>query len=153
MTLAGARSAATRVGTEGDMRLARRHAFLAAGIAAAALAGGAALAQAQGIRRTVLQRTDVTGAEPTECGRASAEVAPRATIGRHIHPGFEVGYVETGELDLVVDGEPVRHLKAGESYHVAARRPHDGKNTGSTPARVIVTYVVEKGHPLATPVK
>src|SRR5512143_3959940 len=135
------------------MSLARRRAFVAAGIAAAALAGGVALAQAQGIRRTVLQRTDVPGGEPKECVLAAAEVGPGATIGKHIAPGLEVGYVERGELDLVVEGEPVRHLAAGESYHVAARRPHDGKNTGSTPARVIVTYVVEKGQPLATPVK
>jgi quercetin dioxygenase-like cupin family protein len=124
-------------------------------LAVVALAGaaGIALAQASGIKRTVLQRVDVTGSEPKECVFGSAEIEPGATIGKHLHPGFEVGYVAQGELDLMVDGEPTRHLKAGDSYRIDVRKPHDGKNTGSTPAKVVVSYVVEKGQPLAQPVK
>lgn len=134
------------------MRLARKSGVVAAAIAAAC-AATVALAQAQGIKRTVLQRSDVTGTESKEAVLAMAEIAPGAAVGKHFHPGFEVAYIAEGELELVVDGEPTRHLKAGDSYHIAARKPHDGKNTGSTPAKVIVTYVVEKGQPLATPVK
>ena len=125
------------------------------GIAAAAVAAAAALAlaQAQGIKRTILQRADVTGSESKECVFAMAEISPGATVGKHIHPGFEVAYVAQGELDLMVDGEPTKHLKAGDSYQIDVRKPHDGRNTGTTPAKVIVTYVVEKGQPLAQPVK
>jgi quercetin dioxygenase-like cupin family protein len=133
------------------MRTWRRAWTVAAAIGVACAT--VALAQPSGIKRTVLQRSDVSGAEPRECVLATAEVEPGATIGKHFHPGLEVGYVTSGELDLIVDGEPTRRLRAGESYQIAARKPHDGKNVGSEPARVIVTYVVEKGKPLATPVK
>jgi len=30
---------------------------------------------------------------------------------------------------------------------------HDGKNIGSSPAKVLATYIVEKGKPLASPAK
>ena len=125
-------------------------------VAAASIAlcvGGAALAQAQGIKRNILQRSDVAGTEAKEAVLATAEIEPGAAVGKHLHAGFEIAYIVQGELDLIVEGEPVRHLKAGDSYQIAARKPHDGKNTGTTPAKVVVTYVVEKGQPLATPVK
>lgn len=134
------------------MRIATRWAASAAALAAA-LAVTTAVAQSTGIKRTVLQRQDVTGAEPKECVFATADIEPGATVGKHYHPGFEVAYVAQGELELMVDGEPARHLKAGDSYRVEARKPHDAKNTGSTATRVVVSYVVEKGQPLATPVK
>ena len=133
------------------MRPVRRLAALAA--CALAIPCAVALAQATGIKRTVLQRSDVSGPEQKECVLASAEIEPGASIGKHRHPGFEVGYVAQGEMDLMVEGEPPKHLKAGDSYAIATRVPHDGQNTGAAPAKVIVTYVVEKGKPLAEPVK
>jgi quercetin dioxygenase-like cupin family protein len=112
-----------------------------------------ALAQAQGIKRTVLQRQDLAGAEQKECVLATAEIEAGANVGKHFHPGLEVAYVAEGTLDLIVDGEPTKHLKAGDSYRIDARKPHDAKATGSSPTKVVATYVVEKGQPLATPVK
>lgn len=134
------------------MRLASRSGIAVAAVVLAC-AATVALAQSQGIKRTVLQKQDVTGAEQKECVLAMAEIAAGASVGKHYHPGFEVAYIAQGELDLMVDGEPTKHLKAGDSYRIEAKKPHDGKNTGSTPTKVIVTYVVEKGQPLATPVK
>jgi quercetin dioxygenase-like cupin family protein len=133
------------------MRTATRWVASAAALAAAFAVTAAA--QGTGIKRTVLQRQDVTGAEPKECVFATADIEPGATVGKHWHPGFEVAYLAQGELELLVDGEPPRQLKPGDSYRIEARRPHDARNTGSTPARVVVSYVVEKGQPLATPVK
>ncbi len=126
---------------------------IAAAVFAVACAVTVALAQGQGIKRTVLQRQDVAGAEQKECVLAMAEIEPGANVGKHFHPGFEVAYIAQGELDLMVDGEPAKHLKTGDSYRIEAKKPHDAKSTGSTPTKVIVTYVVEKGQPLATPVK
>jgi quercetin dioxygenase-like cupin family protein len=125
----------------------------AATVLAVGCAATAALAQAQGIKRTVLQRQDLAGAEQKECVLASAEIEPGANVGKHFHPGLEVAYIAEGALDLMVDGEQTKHLKAGDSYRIDVRKPHDARNTGSTPTKVVVTYVVEKGQPLATPVK
>jgi quercetin dioxygenase-like cupin family protein len=126
----------------------------AVGMAVCSLAlATVALAQTQGVKRTVLQRADVVGPEAKECVFGMADIEPGQSVGKHIHHGFEVGFVAQGELDLMVEGEEVRHLKAGDSYRVEVRRPHDARNVGSTPVRVVASWVVEKGKPLAEPVK
>ena len=55
-----------------------------------------------------------------------------------------------GELTLVLDGEPPLPLVAGQSYRVPAGVIHDGRS-GDKGAKVIATYITEKGKPLATP--
>ena len=108
----------------------------------------AAASQTQAIKRIPLQRFDVPGtAYETVIG--IAEIAPNVTIGRHIHPGPESGYLLEGSLELLIDGEAPRLVKAGESYKVPPRAIHDAK-TGPGGAKVIATYVVEKGQPLAS---
>ena len=103
------------------------------------------------IKRTPLQRFDVPGtAYETVIG--IAEIAPNVSIGRHTHPGPESGYIIEGGFELLIDGEPPRLLKAGESYKVSPRTVHDAK-TGSAGAKVIATYVVEKGQPLSSSAK
>jgi quercetin dioxygenase-like cupin family protein len=79
-----------------------------------------------------------------------AEIVPNVNIGRHTHPGPESGYMLEGEMTLLVDGQPPKSLKAGESYQVPPGVIHDAK-TGAAGAKVIATYVVEKGKPLASP--
>ena len=101
------------------------------------------------IKRTPLQKFDVPGtAYETVIG--IAEIVPNANIGRHTHFGIESGYMLEGELVLLVDGQPPRTLKAGESYQIPAGAVHDGRS-GPQGGKVIATYVVEKGKPLATP--
>jgi len=73
--------------------------------------------------------------------------------GKHTHPGEELGYVLEGTLLLEIEGAPARTLKAGDSFFVPAGKPHDGKNTGSGPAKVLATYIIEKGKPVASPAK
>lgn len=101
------------------------------------------------IKRTPLQKFDVPGT-PYETVIGIAEVVPNVNIGRHSHFGPESGYMLEGEMVLMVAGQPDRPVKAGDSYQIPAGAVHDGK-TGPTGAKVIVTYVVEKGKPLATP--
>jgi quercetin dioxygenase-like cupin family protein len=109
----------------------------------------AAATQTQGIKRIPLQRFDVPGTS-YETVIGIAEIAANVSIGRHIHPGPESGYVMEGSFELLVDGEAPRQLKAGDSYKVPARAVHDAK-TGPGGAKVLATYVVEKGQPLASP--
>jgi quercetin dioxygenase-like cupin family protein len=51
-----------------------------------------------------------------------------------------------------LEGKPPMTLKAGESFFIPAGHVHSAKNTGTGPAKVLSTYIVEKGKPLATPV-
>jgi quercetin dioxygenase-like cupin family protein len=123
---------------------------LRAALACAILAlSSAALAQTGAIKRTLLQRHDV--GDNREMILAIAEIAPGGSIGRHSHFGIETGYLLEGSASMEVEGEPVRLLKAGDSYVIPAGKVHDARVVGDAPAKVLATYVVEKGRPLATP--
>ena len=117
---------------------------------AALIVAGTSIAQAPAIKRTILQRTDV--APDKEAVLGVAEIPSGGSTGRHTHPGIETGYVLEGTTVLAIDGEAPRTLKAGDSYSIPAGRIHDARAEGGT-ARVIATYVVEKGKPLASPAK
>ena len=79
-----------------------------------------------------------------------AEIVPNVNIGRHTHPGPESGFMLEGDFVLLVEGNAPLPVKAGESYKVPPGAIHDAR-TGANGAKVIATYVVEKGKPLATP--
>jgi quercetin dioxygenase-like cupin family protein len=112
-------------------------------------AGSIALGQAQNIKRTPLQKFDVP-ASAYETVIGIAEIGANANIGRHSHPGLESGYVLEGDFVLMVEGQPDMALKAGDSYLIPAGAIHDAR-TGAEGGKVIATYVVEKGKPLASP--
>ncbi|MBV9992582.1 MAG: cupin domain-containing protein [Alphaproteobacteria bacterium] len=42
-------------------------------------------------------------------------------------------------------------MRAGDSIAIPRETPHEAVNTGTAPAKVIVTYVVDKGRPLKDP--
>ena len=105
--------------------------------------------QAQTIKRTPLQKFDVPGTN-YETVIGIAEIAPNVNVGRHTHPGPESGYLLEGDFTLLVEGQPPLPLKAGDSYKVPSGAIHDAR-TGDKGAKVIATYVVEKGKPLASP--
>jgi quercetin dioxygenase-like cupin family protein len=121
----------------------------AAGALALAAAGGL-YAQASGLTRVVVGRADVS-VPGREAVIARVEVAPGARAGRHTHPGDEISYVLEGESVLLVDGQPPRVVKAGESFVVPAGVVHDAHNESNVPVKLLGVYVVEKGKPLATP--
>jgi len=121
-------------------------------IAALALLATTTLALAQdGIKRTPLQKIDFPDNYTTITGLA--EIQPGASSGRHTHPGIETGYVLEGVTTLSIDGQPDVTMKAGDSYVIPAGVPHDAKATGETPVKVLGIYVIERGKPLAAPVK
>jgi quercetin dioxygenase-like cupin family protein len=105
--------------------------------------------QAQTIKRTPLQKFDVPGTS-YETVIGIAEIAANVNVGRHTHPGPESGYLLEGEFTLLVEGQPPLLLKAGDSYKVPPGAIHDARS-GDKGAKVIATYVVEKGKPLASP--
>jgi len=118
-------------------------------IAAVAVLG---YAQQPGFTRKLLQDQNLSVPE-RHAVQALAEFVPGGAAGRHTHPGEELGYVVEGTLLLEVDGQPARTLKAGDAFFVEAGKVHDGKNIGSGPAKVLATYIVEKGKPVASPAK
>lgn len=105
----------------------------------------------QGIKRTPLQSIDFPDGYKTVTGLA--EVAPGHASGMHTHPGIETGYVLDGEVLMIVEGQPDRQLKAGDSFVIPPGAAHDVKSVGSVPAKAVSVFVVDKSKPLASPAK
>ena len=124
--------------------------FIAALVAIAGI--GTLAAQQPGFTRKLVQDQNLSIPD-RHAVQALAEFVPGGAAGRHTHPGEELGYVVEGTLELLIDGQPPRTVKAGESFFVPAGMVHDGRNVGSGPAKVLATYIVEKGKPVASPAK
>jgi quercetin dioxygenase-like cupin family protein len=122
-------------------------------IAATVLIVGSALvlhparAQQPGIKRTDLQRHDLS-APGREVVQVRVDLAPGVTFGKHWHPGEEIVYVIEGTLEYHVEGKPPVTLKAGDVLFIPARTIHAAKNVGSDNGAELATYFVEKGKPL-----
>ena len=120
------------------------------GLTVAAIAcAGAALTPQGGIKRTELQKVEFPDGYNTITDLA--EIQPGGSAGRHTDPGIETGYVLEGEADLIMDGKPDQHLKAGDSYLIPAGVVHDACSTSGSVGKALAVYIVEKGKALATP--
>ena len=106
-----------------------------------------AFAQHQGVKRTELQRHDlsVPGREVIE---VRVDLDPGVTFPQHSHPGEEIIYVLEGEWEYQVEGKGAMRLKAGDVLFIPAGVKHGAKIVGSNKGSELATYVVEKGKPL-----
>ena len=125
-----------------------------AGCALCGVTGFVAIgAQAQnapaGLKRTIITRTDGP-MDGYETVNARVDLDAGTLVPRHTHPGIESSYVVEGALELSVDGKGTRTLNAGDGFQGSTRVPHSGK-AGDKPTTLAITYVVEKGKPIASP--
>jgi quercetin dioxygenase-like cupin family protein len=79
------------------------------------------------------------------------EIEAGAVIARHTHPGIESGYIIEGSLELPIEGQTTKTLQAGDGFQVPVGAPHAGGKSSDKKTRIAITYVVEKGKPLASP--
>jgi quercetin dioxygenase-like cupin family protein len=119
-------------------------------IATEASAQGTPPAASGGVTRKILSRTD--GPAPGyESVLVEAEIEAGVSVGRHTHPGIESAYVLEGGFELPVQGMETRTLKPGDGFQIPPNTPHAGGKPGTAKSRLIITYIVEKGKPLASP--
>ena len=117
-----------------------------------ALALHAARAQQTGVRRTDLQRHDLS-IPGREVVQVRVDIDPGVVAPKHNHPGEEIVYVLEGSLEYQVEGRPPMTLNAGDVLFIPAGAVHSVKNVGGGNASELATYVVEKGKPLVSLVK
>ena len=91
----------------------RKICVVAAVLMASGIASQIAPAQQAGLKRTDLQRHDLS-IPAREVVQALVEVAPGVAAPKHTHPGEEIIYVVEGSLEYEVEGKPPMTLKAGE---------------------------------------
>ena len=119
-------------------------------IATEASAQGAPPAAAGGVTRKILSQTDGPAAG-YETLLVEATIEPGVAVGRHTHPGVESAYVLEGGFELPIQGQATRTIKAGDAFQIPPDTPHAGGTAGTARSRLLITYVVQKGKPLASP--
>ena len=131
---------------------ATRTMAIAALVIASSLALNTARAQQPGIKRTDLQRHDLS-APGREVVQVRVDFAPGYVSPKHTHPGEEVIYVIEGTLEYQIGDNPPVRVKAGDVLFVPAGVIHWARNIGEDNGAELATYIVEKGKPLLTLVK
>lgn len=93
----------------------------------------------------VVSHSDDTTAEPLPGVRLAQLAAgermslqhfaidPGAEVEVHSHHHEQLGFLVSGSLDFVIDGEPLR-VKPGDSYVIPGDEPHGVVNPGDEPA-------------------
>ena len=119
-------------------------------IATEASAQGAPPAAAGGVTRKLLSKTDGPAAG-YETLLMEATIEAGVVVGRHTHPGIESAFVLEGGFELPIQGQETRMLKAGDGFQIPPNTPHAGGKAGTAKSVLLITYVVEKGKPLASP--
>ncbi|HWA91852.1 MAG TPA: cupin domain-containing protein [Rhizomicrobium sp.] len=80
------------------------------------------------------------------------ELAKGEDSGLHLHHGVEMNVLVQGTVRVTVQGQAPRVMHEGDSITIPRETPHDAVNIGDGPARIVITYVVDKGRPLKEPV-
>ena len=119
-------------------------------IATEASAQGAPVATTPGVTRKILSQMDGPTPGYTTI-LAEATIEPGVPVARHTHPGIEAAYILEGSFELPIHGQPTRMAKAGDAFHIPPETPHAGGKPSDVKVRVLSTYIVEKGKPLASP--
>ena len=121
-------------------------------IVASGLALHVARAQQPGIKRTDLQRHDLS-VPGREVVQVRVELAPGVVVPQAHASGRRDRLCPRRHAGVQVEGKPPVTLKAGEVLFIPAGTIHAAKNVGSGNAAELATYVVEKGKPLVVLVK
>ena len=119
-------------------------------IATEASAQGAPATTTPGVTRNILSQTDGPAPGYTTI-LVEATIDAGVPVGRHTHPGIESAYVLEGGFELPIEGQATRTIKPGDGFQIPPNTPHAGGKPGSAKSRILITYVVEKGKPIASP--
>ncbi|MCP3820970.1 cupin domain-containing protein [Streptomyces sp. A3M-1-3] len=127
-------------------------------MAALGLVPSAALATpGTGVSGTVLAKGTSEGTlkvktkGPTDVVVREITVQPGGSTGWHYHPGQLIAVVKSGTLTRTLDDCSVEATPAGSSFIEPAghRHVHIGRNLGTEPVVLYVTYMLPAGSPLS----
>src|SRR3954463_8052960 len=101
-----------------------------------------------------LQRTELQHQPSSLPGREIVqlltEIPAGVESGWHMHPGEEVGYILAGTVEMRIKETGNLILQAGDGFLIPPRTPHNARDMGPGTGRMLSTYIVETGQPLAT---
>jgi quercetin dioxygenase-like cupin family protein len=101
-----------------------------------------------------LARREIQRAQLSIAGREMVQVETLIPAGVesgwHIHPGEEVGYIVEGQVEMMVRGRATVVLQPGQGFLIPPRVPHNARDLGPETGRMLSTYLVDTGQPIAT---
>ena len=101
-----------------------------------------------------LARREVQRSPSSIPGREIVQVETLIPVGVesgwHVHPGEEVGYIIAGQVEMMVQGRATVVLHAGDGFLIPPRTPHNARDLGPETGRMLSTYIVDTGQPIAT---
>ncbi|MBV9310257.1 MAG: cupin domain-containing protein [Solirubrobacterales bacterium] len=77
------------------------------------------------------------------------EIPAGVESGWHQHPGEEVGYILAGTVRVEIEEDPPLTLNAGDPFLIPPRTPHNALDLGPEMGRMLSTYIVQVGEPIA----
>jgi quercetin dioxygenase-like cupin family protein len=110
------------------------------------------------IQVTPLLRTSTTSTgQPIEYPKTDkpqittvlVEIPPGKETGWHIHKLPCVAYILSGTITVEVEGGKTFTYQAGQAIAETVNTPHNGKNNGTEPVKIIMTVIGEKDVPIA----
>ena len=100
------------------------------------------------LKRTELQH--VAFLDPRPGDRPGAHRDPgRRRVGLAQHPGEEVGYIVAGTVRMEIQGPAHAHPAHRRRFLIPPRTPHNALDLGPDTGRMLSTYIVEVGAPIA----
>jgi quercetin dioxygenase-like cupin family protein len=101
-----------------------------------------------------LKRTEIQHSTSSIPGRdivqVLTEIPAGVESGWHRHPGEEVGYILAGTVRMMIEGRQTLTLETGDGFLIPPRTPHNAQDVGPGTGRMLSTYLVDTGEPLAT---
>ncbi len=142
----------------GKQARGRKGMVLGGCLAALGMVPSAALATpGSGVSGTVLATGTSAGTMkvetkgPTDVVVRTITIAPGGSTGWHHHPGQLIAVVQKGTLSRTLEDCSVETTTAGQSFiePSGAKHRHIGRNLGSEPVVLYVTYMLPAGSPLS----
>lgn len=117
-------------------------------------ASGASAPEDKDELRGVLKRTEIQHETSSIPGRdivqVLTEIPVNVSSGWHHHPGEEVGYIVAGQVRMERKDGRTQILNAGDGFLIPPGVPHNATDLGPDTGRMLSTYIVETGQPIAT---
>ncbi len=130
---------------------------LLCGATVAMVPAAAAATPSSGVSGTVLGKgmsndaIEVKNGGRTDIVVRHIVIEPGGSTGWHYHPGELIAIVHKGTLTRTLEDCSVQTNSPGQSFVEAAgdRHAHVGRNLGTEPVELYVTYVIPAGTPLS----
>ncbi len=82
---------------------------------------------------------------PAQIQSVIVTMQPGEETGLHAHPYPTFGYIIEGEITVSYPGGVDKTYRPGEAFMEAVGTPHNGRNTGAVPVRILVVFMGIEG--------